>query len=968
MTHQKDRSKHDKKSHFPIIALCASAGGLEAYEAFFQALPEGSGMAFIVMQHQTPDKESILYKILQRFTKIPVEVITAGTTIEPDMIYVVPSDHGVTLQNRQFQLSKLPKNRGWPSTIDHLLESLAHDQQECGVGIIFSGLGTDSTVGAQAIRENNGIVIVQDPASAVQDAMPNHIIEVGLADKVLKPSEMPDYLFKTFEIDVPQQPQKENAEDTLSETLLNKVIRRLRRQTGRDFENYKSSTLQRQIARRVATLQLDSFDDYLDYMNQHPEEANHLTEYLLINVTSFFRDPEAFDSLKTNALLPMLRQMDIDMVLRVWVPGCASGEEAVSLAIVIHECLRELDMQEMEVRIFATDINRELIHEARKGIYPLTITGNISEDRLHDHFISESDGYHVRNHISRMIIWSEHNLVEHPPFSQLHFISCRNVLIYFQRQLQDRILSLFQFALRPDGILFLGSSETTPVGTGELVSLDSRQKIYRRTSNQSRGWLQLNQPLFKSVPEPLEDHMPRQQQPHNDKRDYTLQIVKDMLLEYYNPTCIIVDENYQIRYSFGEVDRYLRLIPGESAYRNVLEMSRDGLDIDLTIALHDAFASNEESFRRNNVWVQTNGHERVINLVVRPIHDSQLGNRLKLVIFELLLEGNDLRNVDPVELVSVDSEANSTVTRLRQELDQTRDVLQSTTQALQAKSEELTTSLEEIRSANEEVQTTNEELRTSKEELESMNEGLNTLNTQLIDQNEELLQANDTLHNFMQATEIAMIFLDQSLHIREFTSVTTQIFSLRTIDKGRQIKEFSHNLNYSDLIDDAETVLNTLDSIEKEIENTNGRWYQVRIRPYRTVNHIVDGVVLTFSDITSQKLSSLYQRQLIDTVENSLIELDSDLRVVNASQSFYDTFEVKEEDTIGKLLYHLGNGQWDIPELRHLLTEIIPEQTIVRDYEVTHSFPELGIRTMRLNARQIAELDRILLVITDISA
>ena len=966
-----DRIDHDgdEGDIFPIVALCASAGGLAALRTFFETLPTGSGIAFIVVQHQHEQQESILSSIIQRDTAIPVVVIADEMPIQPDRVHVLPSGYDVAVRNGQFRMSTLERPAGWPDTIDRFLASLADDQGKRVVALILSGVGADGVEGARQVKANGGLVIAQTPESALQGDMPGNAIQAGLTDAVLVPGEMPNHLLNALNIDPQQAAPSVNLAETISEDDLEQIIQQLQRQSGRDFGDYKTSTMRRQVTRRMSTVQQNSVRDYLDYMRQYPEEADNLARYLLINVTSFFRDPEAFESLKSNALLPLLRQLDINELFRAWVPGCATGEEAISLAILIHECLRELDMPDMEVRIFASDANRDLLQQGRSGFYPRSITEDISESRLRDHFVEEEGGYRVRNHIRRMLIWSEQNLVEHPPFSLLHLISCRNVLIYFQKRLQDRVFSLFQFALREDGILFLGSSETMPLSGDEFAPIDAKHKVYWKTSGISRAWIQLDQPLFKRLPDFSEEPMPAQ--PPNRRGDGSreLEVTREMLIEYYSPTSMIVDEHYQVRYTFGEIDRYLRFATGVYTQRSVLEFAREGLDTALTIALHDAFTQDDDTIVRRGVWVKTNGKERIINLIVKPIREGQLGNRLKLVIFDLVEEGQNLRNKEVLSPVddAIDDETRSTVTRLQQELAQTKSVLRSTTQALQAKSEELISSMEEIRSANEEVQTTNEELRTSKEELESMNEELNTLNTQLTDQNHELTRAKNTLNNFLQSTEIGMIFLDQDLMIREYTSAVTRIFGLRRSDVGRPLSEIAAMIPEHDLIADAKRVLETLANVEKEVITTDSRWYDVRIRPYRTTGNVIDGLVLTFSDISTQKAFQVYQRQLIDTIENSLIELDRDLRVINANQAFYETFAVSEEETISQQLYDLGNGQWDIPELRALLTDIIPQQTVVRAYEVTHDFPDLGVRTMRLNARQIDPLDRILLVITEIS-
>jgi two-component system CheB/CheR fusion protein len=810
--------------------------------------------------------------------------------------------------------------------------------------------------------------------TAAHASMPQSVIDADLADRVLPPEEIPVYLRQIYNIPVnPILSEETSASTTVTDDDLMQVIRRLRTQTSQNFSEYKTSTIQRQITRRMAILQLDSISDYLDYMNQNPQEADHLVRYLLIHVTSFFRDPEAFEALRVDAILPLLHEMDIDTIFRVWVPGCASGEEAISIAILIYECLRELDMLEMEVRIFATDANRDLIRQAREGLYPLSIAEAMSEDRLQNYFVKEDVGYRVRNHLLRMLIWSEHNLVEHPPFSQLHLISCRNVLIYFRKRLQDRVLSLFQFALRPNGILFLGSSETMTFSSDDFATVNSKYKLYRQASGTSQSWLRLDQPLFKRLPEISEEPMADQKSSRRTEGEYRLQVIKDLLVEHVGATCLLVDEKYMVQYSLGEADRYLQVISGDSAPRTVLEQAREGLGTDLTVALHQAFNNDEEIIQRQGVWVRTNGDERIIDLTVVPVRDRQLGNRVKLVILELKMQGRDLHSLEMDGEVDED-DPDIINARLRRELQEMKAALHSTTQALQAKSEELTTSMEEIRSANEEVQTTNEELRTSKEELESMNEELNTLNTQLTDQNDELTRANDTLHNFLQSAEIGMIFLNQDLAVREYTRSVTTIFSLRPEDRGRALAEIATQLDYSTLADDADKVLETLENIEKEVPTRDGQWYNVRIHPYRTTSNVIDGLVLTFSEVTTQKQAQLeaeqqvsYVRQVMDTVGDGIIELDDNLHVIAVNQPFLQMFQVDAHESVGRQVYDLGNGQWDIPDLRRLLYEVIPKQTIVRDYEVRHTFPHIGQRTMRVNARQVAELNRILLVITDIS-
>jgi two-component system, chemotaxis family, CheB/CheR fusion protein len=957
-------------SKFPVIGLGASAGGLEALNTFFAALPPNTGMAFVVIQHLMPDHESILPELIQRHTSIQVQVITDDAEVLPDQVYVLPPDYEVALWNNRFSLNPIPAREGWPATITHFFQSLALDRGEQAVAIILSGAGHDGTEGARAIKQENGLVLAQDLGTAGQSSMPFNIIDAGLADGVLPPNLMPTYLLNHFGIDLPEPPQFENLTTIITDDDLQRLLWQLRRQTGYDFRDYKVSTLRRQIIRRMGLQQVETVAAYLPLLEQQSGEAQQLVKGLLINVTSFFRDAEAFETLKTKALLPLLKTMSIDDVFRIWVPGCASGEEAVSIAIVIHECLRELNMQDIQVRVFATDLNRELIQRARSGIYPATIREQISVSRLKDHFVQVEERYQVRPHISRMIVWAEHNLIEHPPFSSLHLISCRNVLIYFQARLQTKIRAFFQFALRAGGILFLGSSEAMPEALDIFTIIDSKYKIYQRTPGAAYQWIRLDQPLFAKAPSTSEEPMTAPSRSRRDNDDHELRIIHEMLLDHYDSTCAIVDEGYRVRYTYGNIDHYLRLIPGRDGQHSILSMAREGLDVELTIALYEASESDSVVIRQG-VSVKSEGGERLINVIVKPIHDAALSGRCQLIIFEFSPSG---RNHGSTPTESHEGEEGVTVTRLREELQQARQALQNASHALQAKSEELTTSLEEISSANEEIQTTNEELRTSKEELESMNEELNTLNTQLTNQNQALTQANNTLYNFLQSSANGVIFLDQRMAIREYTEAVTHIFSLRKSDIGRPLSEIASQFRYDTLTTDAISVLDTLVNVEREVQTVSGQWYKIEIRPYRTTNNIVDGLILTFSEITVQKqareqaeLAYQYVRKVVDTIENSLLELDQELRVVAANPAFFRQFQVQPDDTLGRPLFELGNGQWDIPDLRHLLSDILSHQSIVRNYIVQHDFPRIGKRTMRLNARQIKEVDRILVVITDVT-
>ncbi|MBW4438324.1 MAG: PAS domain-containing protein [Pleurocapsa minor GSE-CHR-MK-17-07R] len=953
---------------FPVVGLGASAGGLEALNAFFEAVPAATGMAFVVVQHLSPNQDSILHNLIQRHTTLNVRRIEDNDIVQPNMVYVLPSGSLLAIEGGCLRLSPMPVSEGWPETINQFFSSLAMDRGENAVAIVLSGAGHDGTDGAAQVKSHGGLVMAQDLETASQSSMPFSLTDAGLADFVLPPELMPGYLLSHFAIDLPQTPEVDDLTGEITDDDLKRISRVVRKQTGYNFVDYKVSTMRRQIARRMGVHQLSLVADYLALLEHQPGESSQLVKGLLIHVTSFFRDANAFEALRAGPLMALLQKLSIDDVFRVWVPGCASGEEAVSIAILIYECLRELNRTEMEVRIFATDLNRELVQRARAGQYTVASTEHISEARLRDHFIRTDECFQVRAHIARMIVWAEHNLIEHPPFSNLYLISCRNVMIYFQPRLQERIRALFQFALRPEGILFLGSSEAMPEASDMFSVLDSKHKIYQRTSSPSQQWMRLDHPLYSRGPAAAEETMTTPKLPQRDSEDEYLRVIREMLLTHYDSTCAIIDERYHMRYAYGQIDQYFRLVAGGEAQQSVLNMAREGLDVELTIALYEAFEGSREIVRRG-VQVKTNGEDRLINLIVKPVEGIPAGGRLRLLILE---PGSTPGQPVDDAAYQATIEEGATITSLRGEVQQARMALQSATQALQAKSEELTSSMEEIGSANEEIQTTNEELRTSKEELESMNEELNTLNTQLSNQNHELSHANNALYNFLQSTAIGVIFLDQNLAIREYTQAVTAIFSLRKSDVGRPLSEIKAQLTYETLIADASAVLDTLANHERELQTTDGRWYMMEIRPYRTMNNIVDGLVLTFSEITLQKLAqqqaehtSDYVRQVIDTMESSVLELDSKLHVLAANTAFYAQFQYSPEDTIGRPLYELGSGQWDIPELRRLLGKIIPQRTFVSDYTVTHDFPNLGRYTMRLNARQVKAMNRILLVITD---
>ena len=803
--------KEAQNRNFPIVALCASAGGLQAFEAFFEAIPPDSNLALVVVQHLSPHSESILAELIQRHTQIPVQSITNNIVVQPDNVYVLLPGEEATFWNGQIQVHELKQNKGWTHIIDRFLQSLARDQGEHAAAVILSGAGSDGTAGVRAINANGGLVIAQEPESAAQQSMPLHVIAEGIADAVLEPEQIPAYLLDHF--GAASSRALDNLVDSITEEDLQRIVQRLRRLTGHDFTSYKLTALQQQVARRMAALRIQFVDTYLDHLDELPEEAQELEKFLLIHVTRFFRDPEAFEALKTKALLPMLRPMSIDAVFRAWVPGCASGAEAVSIAILLYECLQELDKVRMQVRIFATDANVDMIRRARHGVYPESIAEEITEARLRRHFEQVEGGYRVRDHIRDMILWASHNLVEHPPFSNLHLVSCRNVLIYFQDRLRQRVFAMLQYSLLAESILFLGSSESVPADWNTILPIDRFHRIYRQEADAKQQWLKLDHALFaKSA---SSDQSEQGQVPTRQEDRYSA-LVREALVTRYNVTGVIVGETFQVQYTFGEIDRYLHFSAGLGLPRTLFDLIRDDLSLALIALLHRAFEISEPVFQRS-VPIRDGDSSDYINLVIQPLVHVAAGGRQRLIIFEPT-EARASQLADAVE----------------------------TEMAPYTSIEGRAALIQEIQSTHEQIQIQNEVLETSNEQLKTTSEELNTINNQLIAQNDDLVATQNTLHNILRSTIVGIIFLDLDLLVREYTQAAVALFDLTADDKGQSLLAVNHELVDVDLASDTNDVLDTLEPIEREVSTRGGQRYIMSIHPYRTTQNIIDGLVLTF--------------------------------------------------------------------------------------------------------------------------
>jgi two-component system CheB/CheR fusion protein len=965
---EQGRAAKPEEEPLAFVGIGASAGGLEALEQFFWHMPPDNGMAFVVIQHQDPAQPSLLPEILQRFTKMPVESIDEdGLKAQPNTVYIKPPDHDLSILQGRFVLLKPTAKVGGRMGIDQFFRHLAEDQDGKAVGVILSGMGSDGTLGIRAIKEHTGMVMAEEPSSAGFDSMPHNAIATGLVDYIAPPESLPqlliDYVQASSELKVRHVPATPAVESALS-----RIFILIRARTGKDFSMYKRSTVMRRIERRMGLHQLTRLSDYVRYLQENPQEVEVLAKEMLIGVTQFFRDPDAWKTLQDNVIPKIISSKPGGSTLRIWIVGCSTGEEAYSMAIVLFEALEALGRsRDVRFQIFATDVENESIEIARTGLYPSNIESDVSAQRLERFFVKENGNYRVTKQLRETVVFAAQNVIRDPPFTHLDVLSCRNLLIYLTPELQKKLILLFNFALEPEGILFLGEAES--VGKDDLfTTLDRTWKIFQRRYLSAETGIHELPLVFET---PAYSHGFRR--PPDLKDTSIISLAQGRLLDKYAPPAVIVTLDGDIQYVHGRTGNYLEPSPGK-ANLNVVSMAREGLRYSLTSALRTA-AEEDREVSEKNVFVRTNGSSKRICLTVQPIHRAAGLQDLFLVAFE------EMPELELAEAAAKESEVKGpkdiNVEELKQELRDARAELQHMMEEKQASQEEMTSMNEELQSANEELQSTNEELTSSKEELQSINEEIQTMNAELQSKIEALSQSHDDMRNLLQSADIPMVFLDGDLKVRRFTDAIKPIVNLRNSDISRPVSELKLNLVNEDIVRDAQDVLNTLQLKERRVQTEDGKCYKMRLMPYRTSDNKINGVTVTFMDITDLKEleQSLrdardFAESIVATVREPLLVLDSDLRVVSANHSFYKTFEVKPENTEGRLLYSLGDNQWDIPELRRILEEILPENTAFENFEVAHDFPQIGRRSMLLNARKIQSQtgpDLILLAMEDVT-
>ncbi len=934
--------------HFPVVALGASAGGLDAFRKLFDALPADSGMAFILIQHLDPTHASMMVDLLASHTTMQIRQAADGMTLEPGHVYVIPPAAYLSIQRRAFKLSAPQERHGARLPFDFFLRSLAAELGERAICVILSGTGADGSLGLKAIKEKGGLVIAQDLDEAAYDGMPRSAIGTGLVDFVLPVAKIPAMLAAQGPLRQPPGPRQDRSANEDDPIWLGPVIDLLRTRTAHDFTFYKRGTLRRRIERRMMTAAIADGGRYFDILGKDPDELELLAKDVLINVTSFFRDPKAFELLAEQIVPDLVRRHQPDHPLRIWVAGCSTGEETYSLAMLFVEEIAATKLK-VALQVFASDVDADALAFARDGIYPESIAADVSPARLTRFFTKEDRGYRIVSELRDLVVFAIQDVLADPPFSRLDLVSCRNLLIYLRPEAQEKVLSLFDFALDEGGVLFLGGAETAANFTNRFEPISKTHRIYRRIGH---GW-------------PAEAHFPlgahgrgatrlplpggRRVLPGISPRDLT----QRALIDAYAPASVLINQKGDCLYYSGSTDRYLRVAAGEPS-RDLLAMVRDGLRSKLGAAIRQA---NEERRRAivTDARVSRGDHLVVVSIEVQPL-ESESATFLLVSFFDEPERG------EPASGLNEASNTGSRVPELERELDATRMELQSAIRDLEISAAEQTAINEEAMSVNEEFQSTNEELVSSKEELQALNEELTALNSQLQETLDRQRDTSNDLQNILDSTGVATLFLDSELNIRFFTPAAKTLFRVIATDIGRPLADLTALATDPELIGDARAVLANFAPLGREIIAENGAWYTRRILPYRTQDNRIEGVVITFADVSEMKSAEreiqaarAYSDSIIDTIRQPLVVLDDRLRIVSANRSFDLMFAIEAAEAAGKPLGTVAGQNSGVAGLRAFLERVRNEPSDIEDYETEIDLPTFGRRLLLLNARKLRE-------------
>ena len=956
---------------FPVVGVGASAGGLEAFTALLSALPGNTGMAFVLIQHMDPNHQSVLTSLLQKSTVMPVREVIDGMAVEPNHVYVIPPNALMTISNGFLALTPRAQHPTRNLPIDHFFHTLGDDLKSGAIGVILSGTASDGTQGLKAIKAQGGITFAQDQESAQHASMPLSAVAAGCVDLVLPPEGIAAELaringhpyFRGVPIDEDSKALESGEDGT------RKICGLLRASSGVDFRLYKPATIGRRIARRMALRKVDTQEQYAQLLIKDRNELNELYEDIFIHVTGFFRDPESIQALQHTVFARTLSN-EAPVHIRVWVPGCSSGEEVYTIAMLLAEQAGERHSKDT-IQIFGTDISDRAIEQARSGIYGESSIADLTRERQRRFFSRVEGGYQIAKALRDVCVFARHDLAKDPPFSKLDLISCRNVLIYMGPVLQKRVIETFHYALKPDGHLLLGKSESLSLFSNLFTVEDTKHKIFSRrpfSSPLNMSTVPMGRADASKIPAVSSAAPPM----FDSRRE-----AERVLLDRYAPAALVVDPRLQIIHFQGNTSPFLAPATGEPSF-HLLRMVRPELVVDLRTAIHQAKKQGVE-IRRSGVPFQQNGTLASADIQVWPLKGGAARECDFLVVLQ---ETSRKQQANPKESPVTRAEAKTRATtelaRRDRELDSLREQLRAMVQDHEAASEEMRAMNEEVLSSNEELQSTNEELETAKEELESSNEELTTLNDELQKRNAELSQLTDDLSNLLTGVNIPILFLDADLRIRRFTPLAGNVLNLIATDVGRPLTDIASTLDVADWGELTSQVIQHSQVIEREVRDREGHWYALRMRPYKTGDKRVAGVLVALLDIDTVKRSLDEAREardfaeaIVETVREPLLVLDSGLRIVRASRAFYESFGVSPTDTEGQPFFDLNGGQWNIPQLRTLLEEILPHDSRLENFQVEHEFPSIGYRSMLLNARQIhrpsGRAPMILLAIEDVT-
>ncbi|HJX29608.1 MAG TPA: chemotaxis protein CheB [Thermoanaerobaculia bacterium] len=969
------------QSAFPIVGIGASAGGLEAFREVLQSLPADTGAAFVLVQHLAASHESILPVLLSRSTSMQVLEAKDGEKIQPDHVYVIPAPMDLVITDGHLKLlpRALPPERHMP--IDLFFRTLADIQAYKAIGVVLSGTGSDGTLGLKAIKAAGGLCFAQDPKSAAYDGMPRSAIASGCIDAVLSSDKLSREIVRQARGFYLRLPREAVTHDALLESGgngLGGIFALLKKTTGNDLTGYKKATLLRRIRRRMALLQIESFADYTGYLQAHTGEVKDLYQDLLIHVTSFFRDPEVFEVLSRDVFPRLVRDRPTDAPIRIWVPGCSTGEEAYSIAICLLESLDGLPSNP-QIQIYGTDLRDSAVEEARAGIYLENIVADVSAERLERFFAKGQGQFQVSKSVRDLCVFARHDLIRDPPFSHLDLISCRNVLIYLEAPVQRRVMANFHYALNSKGLLVLGSSETIVASPDLFLAVQREHRIYEPQATVAQavhgpgaGTTYPGGAVFGA--------RPGIGSRETGGRGEAQREADRILLSRYSPAGVLVDEHLEILQFRGDTHPYVQHASG-SASLSLHRLVQKGLLAGVREMIQEVRAARTP-VRRQNLTFRHQARFHSVDVEVIPIQRRSSVQICFLVLFfesragEMGVEMAQASQDGPQSVPKLPRrETDRQIARLEQELATTQQYLEAVIEDQSAANEELQVSNEEILSSNEELQSLNEELESAKEELQSGNEELITLNEELQNRNAELGQLGDDLINLLTGLHIPVLLLSSELRLRRFTPVAAKLMNLLPSDVDRPLAEVRPNFDLPDLQTWVLEAIDTVSAIEREVQDRQGTWYSLRIRPYKTRDNRIEGALLALVDIDALKRAAAeiteardFADAIVETVQEPLLVLDAELRVERANRAFYDCFQVGRKETEEWFLYDLGNRQWDVPALRAALQSPLGDHHGI-DLEIEHEFPKIGRRRMAVNARRLRRngqgAEKILLAIED---